>query len=79
MSTAQPAPLAPDRYTVRRVAPAVRGSAHSVEYTGTVIEVADGRVWFLYDGEARATPYERDAWDAMVAEGVAVRVGSVVP
>ncbi len=79
MSTVQavppPLPVAPERYSIRRI---VTGS-DAREQTGTVSEVSGGYVWFVYDGEAHATTYDLAYWSAMVAEGVAARVGGVVP
>ncbi len=79
MSTVQavppPLPVAPDRYSIRRI---VTGS-EAREQTGTVSDVSGGYVWFVYDGEAHATTYDAGHWGSMVAEGVAKRVGSVLP
>lgn len=64
------AAVAGDRYRVR-----VRhGERH-----GYVSEVAGGYVWVVYNGDNYAVPYSPHTWDAMVAEGRAVFVGSVVP
>lgn len=60
-----------DRYSVRRSG--VRACV------ATVTEIAIGYVWVVFNGDLYATPYAPSVWSAMVVDGRAMYVGSVVP